>query len=99
MPYFFYKLIPPRPTFAQDMNDAERAIMNEHIAYLNALYDEGVAILFGPVFDPKGAWGLGVFETASEEEARKIGENDPAVKSGLNTVEILPVMLGRVRPK
>jgi len=31
--YFFLKLVPRRPTFAQDMTAAERAIMMQHVAY------------------------------------------------------------------
>jgi len=30
---FFCKLIPPRPTFMADLDEAERAIMKEHGAY------------------------------------------------------------------
>jgi len=29
--HYFFKLIPPRPTFIQDMNDDERRLMDEHI--------------------------------------------------------------------
>ena len=32
MPHFFLKLNPCRPTFTQDMNDQERAIMQQHVA-------------------------------------------------------------------
>ena len=31
--YFFSKLIPPRTSFAFDMNETERALMQQHGAY------------------------------------------------------------------
>jgi hypothetical protein len=57
-----------------------------------AIYWEGrgIAIVFGLVLDPKGPWGVGIIEVASESEADTIGTNDPAVKAGL-TFEIFPM--------
>jgi uncharacterized protein len=80
---FMYKLIPPRPTFAQDMTEVERKVMQEHVVYWKALTDIGTAIVFGPVLDPKGPWGVAVVEVADEADARALGTNDPAVKAGL----------------
>ena len=31
--HFVYRLIPPRPTFDEDMTDAEREIMGRHAEY------------------------------------------------------------------
>ncbi len=56
--HFVYKLIPPRPTFALDMSDAETKIMGEHAAYWQSLLDRGEVVAFGPVLDPAGSWGL-----------------------------------------
>ncbi|HEX4836510.1 MAG TPA: YciI family protein, partial [bacterium] len=81
MSYFLYKLIAPRPTFAQDMTAAEAKLMAEHGVYWKDLADRGIALLFGPVLDPKGSWGLAVVETKNEAEVRAIGRNDPAIKS------------------
>jgi hypothetical protein len=41
MPHFFLKLIAPRPTFANDMNDAEKAMMQEHFLYWKGRQDKG----------------------------------------------------------
>ena len=35
--HFLCKLIPPRPTFQQDMSDAETKVMPEHVAYWTSL--------------------------------------------------------------
>ena len=56
---FAHKLISPRPTFAHDMTEAEKKVMIEHVAYWTGLMEKGVAVVFGPVLDPKGAWGTG----------------------------------------
>jgi hypothetical protein len=61
MSYFFFcRLIPPRASFMVDMTPAEREVMQQHAAYWRVLLAEGKAIAFGPVADPKGAWGLGM---------------------------------------
>jgi uncharacterized protein len=56
--HFMLKLIPPRPTFAEDMTNEEWAIMNLHAAYWKDKADRGIAIIYGPVLDPKGVYGL-----------------------------------------
>jgi hypothetical protein len=50
---FLYKLIPPRSTFAQDMTEVERKVMQEHATYWKGVTDKGIAIVFGLVLDPK----------------------------------------------
>ena len=80
---FLYQLIPPRPTFAQDMTEKERKIMQEHALYWKDLTDKRIAVAFGPVLDPKGVWGLAIVEAANEQDVRALGTNDPVVKAGL----------------
>jgi uncharacterized protein YciI len=82
MKQFLCKLIPPRPTFAQDMTEVERKIMQEHF-YWKDLSDRRVAIIFGPVLDPKGIWGVAIVEVASKPEAHILGRNDPVVQAGI----------------
>ena len=92
MPYFFYRLNPPRPTFPGDMTDAERDIMGEHAQYWRALCAEGVGVVLGPVAEGAGAWGMGVFRAASEAQARARADADPAVARGLCTADVLPML-------
>ena len=97
---YAFKLTSPRPTFAQDMSDAERKVMIDHVAYWTRLMEKGIAVVFGPVLDPKGAWGLAVVEAQNEEETRTIRANDPVFKAKLGTVEIHPMSpRSIVRPK
>ncbi|MGW8815469.1 YciI family protein [Gordonia terrae] len=95
MSHFVYKLVPPRPTFGPgDMSDDEAAIMGRHSAYWSGLLADGTAVIFGPVVDPAGNWGLGVVRADSEDAVRAISAADPAVTSGLARVEVLPMPVG-----
>jgi uncharacterized protein len=80
--HFLIKLIPPRPSFALDMTNEEKGLMQEHVVYWTALADKGVALLFGPVLDPAGSYGIGVVEVQNEEELKVLTANDPVTKSG-----------------
>ena len=90
---FVFRLLPPRPTFAFDMNDDERAMMGEHAAYWASLMAQGRVIAFGPVNDHSGAYGLAVVLAETLAEAQSLSDADPAVRSphGLRT-EIAPMI-------
>jgi uncharacterized protein YciI len=97
--HYFFKLIPPRPTFPGDMNDEERRLMDEHGRYFQEHFQAGRLLLYGPVMAPSGAFGLGVLEVHSESEARQFGEGDPSVRAGLNRFEICPMLVSAARAK
>ena len=97
--HFVYRLIPPRPTFAGDMTEAEQAVMGEHAAYWTDLFERGAAVLFGVVMDQAGAWGLAVVEAEDEDEVRAIASDDPAVKTRLCTFEVGMMPQATVRPR
>jgi len=87
--HYMIKLNPSRPTFAQDMTDAERAIMMQHIAYWKTYLDQGTMLVFGPVLDPAGTYGLGIVEVDDEEQLKTLLANDPA--STINVYEYHPM--------
>jgi uncharacterized protein len=93
---FLYRLLPPRPTFAQDMSAAEADVMQRHLAYWQDLLNRHVALAFGPVLHPEDPWGLGLLDLDDERAAREIGEGDPAVQTGTCRYELVPMEL--VRP-
>ncbi|HQQ94684.1 MAG TPA: YciI family protein [Bacteroidia bacterium] len=86
---FFLKLNPPRPSFMMDMTGDEKAIMQKHVAYWSGLLQEKIAIVFGPVLDPKGGYGAGVVSVDNEEHLKQILAKDPA--NGLNQYEYHPM--------
>jgi hypothetical protein len=50
---FLYRLLPPRPTFAQDLSPAEPGVMQRHVAYWQDLLNRNVAHAVSPVLDPE----------------------------------------------
>ena len=98
MPTFVFRLKAPRPNFALDMTDGEREIMGRHAAYWQPLVDAGDMVVFGPVLDSTGSWGLGVVEAEDEEQIRAFAANDPAVTSGTAEIELGRMLAGYVRP-
>jgi hypothetical protein len=44
------------------------------------LVDKRIAVIFGPVADPRGIYGLVIIKTEEESIARHIRVNDPAIK-------------------
>lgn len=98
--YFLCKLLPPRPSFPQDMSALERKVMQEHVGYWTGLLQQGVAVAFGPVLDPKGAWGAGIVGVCGgEDELNALQANDPAIRAGLGFgYEAHPMPGAIVRP-
>ena len=89
MPHYFLKLNPVRPTFSQDMTNTERAVMMQHVSYWGELTKKGMVTVYGPVFDPKGAYGIGVVEVENDEQLQNLIKNDPA--TSINSYEYYPM--------
>jgi uncharacterized protein len=99
MTTFVFRLNAPRSTFALDMSDEEREIMGRHAAHWQPYVDSGQMVVFGPILDGTGSWGLGVVEADDEDEVRAFALRDPAVTSGTATMEIGKMLAGVVRPR
>ncbi len=63
------------------MTEVERKIMQERIDYWKDLSNRGIAIIFGPVLDPIGTWGVAM--VASELGAHTLGRGDEVKKGRL----------------
>jgi uncharacterized protein len=98
MSTFVFRLKAPRPTFALDLTDEEREIMGLHAAYWQRFIDSGQMVVFGPVLDNTGSWGLGVVEAEDEDELRAFAAGDPVVTTGTADIEIGKMLAGFVRP-
>lgn len=99
MSTFVMRLTAPRPTFVQDMSEEERQIMGRHAAHWRPWIDSGQMVVFGPVLDASGSFGLGVVETDDEEELRAFAADDPVVTTRTGTIEIGKMLGGFVRPR
>ena len=97
MSTFVFRLQAPRPTFALDMTDEEREIMGRHAAHWRPLVESGHMVVFGPVLDGTGSWGLGVVEADDEEELRALAAGDPVVTTGTATIEMGKMLSGFIR--
>jgi uncharacterized protein YciI len=85
----------PRDNFIETTTDEEAEIMRAHFAYLKQKLSEGKLIMAGPV--TTGDFGLSVLETETEEEARDIMNNDPAVLAGIMKPTLYPYRVSLLR--
>jgi len=71
--------------------DAEQKTVAEHLAYLQDLGAKGVMIFVGRTLTTdENTMGLAVFRAESEDAARQIMNEDPAVKEGIMTATLYP---------
>ncbi|HYJ56041.1 MAG TPA: YciI family protein [Mycobacterium sp.] len=91
---FLFRLIPPRADFAHTMTDDEQHAMAQHMAYWQELLAQGRVVVYGPVADPEGIWGMGVLRATDRAEVLAIGELDPSVTARVNTFEVFEIMGG-----
>ena len=94
-----FRLKAPRPTFALDMTEEEREVMGRHAAHWQPFVDSGQMVVFGPVLDSTGSWGLGVIEAEDEDELRAFAAADPVVTTGTAEIELGKMLAGFVRPR
>jgi uncharacterized protein YciI len=66
------------------MTESERALMQQHAAYWRDLASKETAVVFGPVADPTGVWGLCIVEVEDEADVQSLVANDPTMKLGTN---------------
>lgn len=85
---YIYVVRPPRPTFVEDATEAETATISRHFSYAEDLVTSGLGVLVGRT--EGGEFGVVIFEAESEEKAREIANNDPAVLEKLFTADLYP---------
>jgi uncharacterized protein YciI len=100
MEQFLYKLTPTRADMLSGgLTDRENEIIAEHFAYLSDLTGKGVVKLAGRTTNTDASsFGVMIFEAASEDEARSIMDNDPAVKHKVLAARLFPfriALMGR----
>jgi uncharacterized protein YciI len=94
---FIYFIRPHKENFAETMTEEEGNIMGTHFLYLQDLLNAGKLILAGP--ELTGKFGIAVIEAESEDEAKEIMLNDPAVKSGIVKYELYPYRVSLLKAK
>jgi uncharacterized protein YciI len=89
---FMYVTRPARLGMVTEGPTPEEAeIVSRHVDYLEALGERGALLLAGRTQEnTEVTFGIMILETESEEEARAIMENDPAVAEGIMRAHLHP---------
>lgn len=67
--------------------------MQAHVAYCGELLRTGKALIFGPVADPAGVWGLGVLQLPDDADPQAIIVDDPVIKADAGfTYQVMPML-------
>jgi uncharacterized protein len=92
MKHYLYRIQPTRHemlTVGSTPREAE--IIGEHFNYLQRLTNEGVAILVGRTLTTEqDSMGIVIFKARSDEEARALMNEDPAVSKGVMSAKLFP---------
>jgi uncharacterized protein len=81
------------------MSEEEREVMGRHAAHWQPYIESGQIVIFGPVLDSTGSWGLGVVQSDDEDELRDFAARDPVVTTGTASIELGKMLQGFVRPE
>lgn len=65
-------------------------LQEEHIAHLDKMISEGKMDICGPLLEDGDIRGICIYNVATSEEAEKLANDDPMVRSGRLKVEIYP---------
>jgi uncharacterized protein YciI len=76
--FVFVRTNNPRPTFHLDMTAEEKQVMQRHVAYWSETAAKGIAVAFGPVLDPRGVYGIGVYKVDDLAHMQRLIAEDPA---------------------
>jgi uncharacterized protein YciI len=92
---FVYIVKPFKENFNETATKEENNTVGEHFLYLKQLLEQGILILAGPELNAES--GLVIIETGSEDKARAIMENDPAVKKKVFSAKLYPYSVSLIR--
>lgn len=84
----------------ENWTDRDTELVGYHLSYLKSYVEKEILFMAGrTINDPvtERDLGIAIFETGTEEEAKGIMENDPAVKGKLMTAELFKFSLASAR--
>ncbi len=96
---YLYRVQPVRPEMLSEGPTSEESeITAQHFAYLKDLMEQGVVIVAGRTLNTdSSSFGIIIFNAESEEAARAIVNNDPAVKHRIMRSELFPYRIALIR--
>lgn len=78
----------------------EKKMVSEHFEYLKDLTNDGTVLLAGRTSNTdNSSHGIVIFQATSEENARKIMNEDPAVKSRVFRAELFHYRMSLFNPR
>lgn len=89
---FTVALLILRPDAPYLDDEAASALQDAHMAHLADLHEAGYLLAAGPLVGDDTFRGLSILNVGPEE-ARKLKEQDPAVRAGRFSVKVLPWMV------
>ncbi len=98
---YLYKIQPVRPEILTEGSTAEEdRIISEHFEYLKSLTEKGIVFLAGRTLntDPS-SFGIVSFNAGSEQQARQVMLDDPAVKAHVMSAEFFPFRISLLSEK
>ena len=92
MPQFAYRIQPTRiAMLADSATDVEAGVIARHFAYLSDLTARGQVLMAGRTLAAgDDTFGIVVFEAESEDAARRLMLDDPAVSQGVMRAALWP---------
>ena len=99
MQQYLYKIQPVRPEMlTEGPTETESQIVSDHFSYLKDLMERGVVILAGRTQNNDySSFGIIIFKAESEEQAREVVRNDPAVKNNVMRAELYPYRIALLK--
>lgn len=92
--HFIGKIVPYRQDFITNPKEEESKIMSDHFIYLKDLLEKKKLVFAGPTLMLEDPYGVLIFETDSQEEAKNLLKKDPSVKAGIQIIDDLrPIRL------
>lgn len=90
--HYLYKVQPARlEMLTQGPTPQEAELISQHFDYLKNLTEQDVTVLVGRTLTTdEHTFGIVIFKAASEEAARDVMNNDPAVKNGVMRATLYP---------
>lgn len=89
MQKYFVVFLKAGPERSQSKEEAAE-IQEQHLNHLSKMAEMGKTSITGPMGDDGDIRGIVIYNTATAEEAKKLAEQDPAVKAGRLVVEVHP---------
>jgi uncharacterized protein YciI len=96
---YLYKIQPIRDGMLKTgATEEEKRIVGEHFSYLEDLIGKGVLVMAGRTLNTdNSSFGIVVFNANSDEEARGIMLEDPAVKNMVFRAELYPYRIALLK--